>query len=129
MNKIKNFMIGRYGYDQFNLCIFITSFVFNVIYMLSHHMLFLILNYLCLIYFVYRALSKNIPARQSENYIFLDKTKIIRRFFIATKNNLKDKNNHYYLCPNCYQVVRVPKGRGKVEIHCPKCNKVFKKKS
>ena len=60
---------------------------------------------------------------------FLDKTKIIRRFFIATKNNLKDKNNHYYLCPNCYQVVRVPKGRGKVEIHCPKCNKVFKKKS
>ena len=31
----------------------------------------------------------------------------------------------YYYCPNCKQQVRVPAGKGKVRITCPRCNEKF----
>ena len=35
----------------------------------------------------------------------------------------------YFSCPHCRQQVRVPKGRGKISITCPKCGTQFIKKS
>ncbi len=35
----------------------------------------------------------------------------------------------FYNCPNCNQKVRVPKGRGKIEITCPKCHTSFIRKT
>jgi uncharacterized paraquat-inducible protein A len=34
-----------------------------------------------------------------------------------------------FRCPHCKQKVRVPRGRGKISIHCPKCNTEFIRKS
>lgn len=34
----------------------------------------------------------------------------------------------YFLCPNCKQTVRVPRGRGQITITCPKCKQKFDKK-
>ncbi len=31
----------------------------------------------------------------------------------------------YYYCPSCKQQVRVPAGKGKVRITCPRCNEKF----
>lgn len=129
MNKFRNFMAGRYGYDQLNLCIFILSCVFNVVYLFSRNLIFLLLDYVFLGYFIYRSFSKNIATRQSENYLYLNKTKGIRKRFAVIKNNYKDSTHKYYLCPSCHQMVRVPKGRGKIEINCPKCGNKFIKKS
>ena len=35
----------------------------------------------------------------------------------------------FFKCPQCKQTVRVPKGRGKICITCPKCKTEFIKKS
>ncbi len=35
----------------------------------------------------------------------------------------------YFNCPNCNQKVRVPKGKGKIEITCPKCRTSFIRKT
>ncbi len=129
MNKLRNFMIGRYGYDDLNQCILGIYVLNNLIYIFSRKTIFLILDYVFLVLFIYRTFSKNIAKRQSENYLFLDKTKGIRKRFKVIKNNMTDKSYRYYLCPNCKQLVRVPRGHGKVEIHCPKCGKDFKRKS
>ena len=45
------------------------------------------------------------------------------------KRKRKDKTHKYYKCPTCKQVVRVPKGRGKIEINCPKCHTKFIKRT
>ena len=39
-----------------------------------------------------------------------------------------EKNYRFYKCPQCKQKVRVPKGRGKICITCPKCRTEFVKK-
>ncbi len=35
----------------------------------------------------------------------------------------------FYNCPNCNQKVRVPKGKGRIEITCPKCHTSFIRKT
>ena len=37
--------------------------------------------------------------------------------------------DRYFRCPNCKQKVRVPKGKGTIEIRCPKCNTKFIKRT
>ena len=54
---------------------------------------------------------------------------IVQRRWKVIRNSLRDRNNHYYMCPKCHQIVRVPKGRGKIEITCPSCRNKFVKKS
>ena len=32
---------------------------------------------------------------------------------------------HHFLCPGCGQKLRVPRGRGRVMVHCPRCGRDF----
>ncbi|MBO2527292.1 MAG: hypothetical protein CW335_03815, partial [Clostridiales bacterium] len=67
---------------------------------------------------LFRTFSRNIYTRQKEN-----------RRFRQLWTRLRDRKNRYYRCPKCRQTVRVPKGRGKISIRCPKCGEKFIKKT
>ena len=43
--------------------------------------------------------------------------------------SLNRKQYHYYRCPQCRQKLRVPRGRGRIQISCPRCGTQFIKKS
>ena len=77
-----------------------------------------LLAYIPLIWSIYRMYSRNIEARRRENTAFL-------RFF----SRLTDKQYRYFRCPGCRQVVRVPRGKGKINIRCPKCSRQFIKRT
>lgn len=123
----RRFMWGRYGVDQLGLCLLggamglsVVGWLLSVIWR-GGVLVSAILNLLAygaLIYYLFRVLSRNLDARRREN----------RRFqnFIAS---LRDRDNRYYRCPHCHQTVRVPKGRGKIKISCPKCSEKFIRKS
>lgn len=133
MQKIREaltrFMMGRYGIDQYAKFLLITALICDFISLLFTSTYFLILSDIIFIYAFFRMLSKNIVKRSMENQSYIILKNWFRHIFKAAKSNVSDKEHHYYVCPHCHQIVRVPKGRGKIDITCPTCGKEFSRKS
>ena len=127
MGKIRawfgRFMEGRYGTDKLNMTILgvgvalcIISLFFGQLPLVS-----LILttgSYGMMIWAIFRSFSRNTYKRYEEN-----------RRFLMFIDRIKDKEHRYFDCPKCHQPVRVPKGKGKISITCPKCKEKFIKKT
>ncbi|MCF0111531.1 MAG: hypothetical protein HUJ58_06505 [Erysipelotrichaceae bacterium] len=122
-------MMGRYGNDQLNqfLSYFALALVIANVFLRNFYVN--IAFWAIWGYMIFRMMSRNIYKRYNENVWFMNKTQPLRKRFNLFVKKLKDKNNRYFRCPNCKQTVRVPKGRGKITIHCPKCGTSFDKKS
>ena len=129
--SFRRFMYGRYGSDELNIALLIAAVAISLINSILSLFLrvsavytrivspILYLLMLGLLGFgLFRMLSRNIYARQKEN-----------RRFRQLWQRLRDRNNRYYRCPKCRQTVRVPKGKGKISIRCPKCGEKFIKKT
>ena len=125
MNKISNwfrrFMSGRYGHDKLNSAVLWTGVAVAILAMfiptvfgLALHMLAYALVGIAL----FRTFSRNTYKRYQEN-----------RKFLILVDRIKDQNHRYFECPRCRQLVRVPKGKGKISFSCPKCKEKFVKKT
>lgn len=128
--KFMRFMQGRYGADQFGRFLSGLTIVLLVISLFSRHQIWYLLALAVLIYSYFRMFSRNIAKRYAENQKYLAYTAKVRQLFFKKKNELQQrKTHHIYKCPQCKQKIRVPRGRGKIEIRCPKCNTRFVKNS
>lgn len=124
------FMQGRYGADQMGQMLSAVSMVFLIISLFSRNQAWFLLAVIGIVYNYFRMFSKNISKRYAENQKYLKMTAGIRRKLASWKSQLaQSKIYHIYRCPGCKQKIRVPRGRGKIEIRCPKCNTRFVKKS
>ena len=125
---------GRYGIDQLSKFILVIGVVCVLISALfGDHPAALIpyfLGWVLVVYSYYRVFSRNVTKRYAENQTFLAKTYGIRSFFQKQKNIWQQRKvYHIYTCPSCKQKIRIPKGKGKIEVRCPKCGTTFIKKS
>ncbi|AJH01760.1 hypothetical protein [Clostridium beijerinckii] len=132
MDRLRKFMFGRYGGDELSKALLVLSFILLLVMnFVPKDLRFLaILAYIPAIICMFRIFSRNIYKRRNENYKYLKiKNKIVMQF----KNNINRiktfKTYKYYTCSNCKQKLRVPRGKGKISITCPKCNSSFKGKS
>ena len=118
----RHFMNGRYGTDKLGLTLLGTALALSLLGTLIRVPLVslgLSLAYYALMFWaLFRMFSRNTYARYEENRKFL-------RFF----DRLKDREHRYFSCPKCSQPVRVPRGKGKIAITCPKCREKFIKKT
>ena len=119
---LRTFMAGRYGTDRLNMVILCAGLVASILSMMIRvqpmNLIFWALSYGLMIWAIFRSLSRNTYKRYQENRKFL-------QFF----DRLKDRQHRYYDCPKCHQTVRVPRGKGKISITCPKCREKFVKKT
>ncbi len=119
---LQRFMAGRYGTDKLNNTILILGLCLCVISMFLPSgwpvLVMTTLTYLCSITVIFRSFSRNTGKRYREN-----------RRYLALVERIKDREHRYYSCPKCKQSVRVPKGKGKIAITCPKCREKFVKKT
>ena len=128
--KFRQFMVGRYGADDFGRFTVGLAIVFIVLNIFFRHNLFSLLAMLTLILCYFRMFSKNIAKRSAENGKYLFYCRKYFGFFGKKRDQLLDKKTHHiYKCPKCRQKIRIPRGKGMIEIRCPKCSMVFKKKS
>ena len=130
-------MMGRYGVDQMNIGVLIFSMACTFTASLTRWLLLSILGTALLAYGVFRMFSRNVSARSKENQKFLvfwNKVKgiwyKIKDWFSGKKRRFADRKTHcYFFCPKCKRKLRVPKGKGKIEISCPICGTKFIKKT
>ena len=128
--KLRQFMIGRYGTDGLNQFLSITSLVLLLIAIISRVNLFTYLGAALLIFCYSRTFSRNISKRTEENYKFYTlKDRVDNKFKGWKEQWANRKVYHYYRCPQCRQKLRVPRGRGRIQISCPRCGTQFIKKS
>lgn len=128
--KFMRFMQGRNGVDQLSQFLNIVVIILLVIAIFTKSVIIDWLPMGLLIYMYFRIFSKNIPKRSMENQKFCN----MRYDLAIKKNNWKKeweqrKIYRFYRCPMCKQKVRVPKGRGKICITCPKCRQEFIRRS
>ncbi|MDI9242896.1 hypothetical protein [Fusibacillus kribbianus] len=128
-DKMTRFMYGRYGTDQLNKCIMVITMVLLVFSLFIRYQIFYWLAVVGIVIMYFRMLSKNIYKRAAENTRFLNATTGIRKSVSRMKNRSRDKEHCYFKCPSCSQTVRVPRGKGKISITCPKCRTEFVKKT
>lgn len=119
---LQNFMRGRYGTDKLNTLILIIGLVLCIGSMFLPMgwpvIVVTMLAYVCSFTVIFRSLSRNTYKRYREN-----------RRYLSFVNRIKDREHRYFSCPKCRQSVRVPKGKGKISITCPKCRDKFIRKT
>lgn len=126
--KFRKFMVGRYGID--GLSMFLTYFALILMLVLSLSgnadrnwipMVIIIGSYA-------RVFSKNRMQRMKENQKFQELVAPFTRFFNKWFHRIFGSKSHlYFNCPNCKTELKVPRGKGKVRITCPKCAEKFEK--
>ncbi len=126
MNWLRNFMIGRYGVDQLQWTLLGTYLALSL---LLPGGLWRFLALIPLALFWVRFLSRDVYKRSAENRVFLQKAEPVIAFLKRWNNRLKDREHRYYSCPRCKQILRVPRGRGKIVITCPSCHTSITKKT
>lgn len=127
MDKFRKFMMDRYGMDQLYKALIFVSITLSFLSIFTDFKFLNNISLALLIFATYRAFSKNKEKRYRENIAFLNWYNPLRNKLIKTKNRLKDMKTHKFLkCPKCRQTLRVPKGKGKILITCPKCDEKFK---
>lgn len=121
-NAFRQFMQGRYGTDKLNMVILGAGLAVCLINMFlplpAINLLLTMVSYGLMGWAIFRCLSRNTYARYREN-----------RKYLMLLEQFKDKEHRYYDCPRCRQQIRVPRGKGKISITCPKCKEKFIKKT
>ena len=126
---LSRFMAGRYGGDQLNLFLIALYLVLYVIFLFTRLLVLELLGTAALVVSLYRSLSRNVERRRSENTRFLQIVRPIRRRWTGFRARAHDKEHRYFKCPNCGQQMRVPRGKGRITVHCRSCGAAFEEKS
>ena len=120
---MRRFMAGRYGTDKLNMAMLGVGLILSLVTMFIRRPWWLnlsltLLAYAIMFWCIFRCLSRNTYKRYQEN-----------RKYLRFLERIRDREHRYYNCPRCRQPVRVPKGKGKIAITCPRCKEKFIKKT
>lgn len=123
-------MQGRYGQDAFTRFLLGAMLACVVLNLLVGSRFLSIMAWALLVYAYFRLFSRNHAARFAENQRYLNATAKLRHWFDQQKRLKEErKYHHIYVCPRCRQKIRIPKGKGKIMVRCPKCRHEFQKRS
>lgn len=123
-------MFGRYGSDSLNRCLSIVSLVLMVIALITRVQLFYYLGFGLLIWAYFRMFSRNVTKRSEENAAYYRLTYQWKEKWRQARVRFAQRGMYrYFRCPSCRQQLRVPRGKGRIQITCPKCHTEFTKKS
>ncbi len=127
-----NFFQGRNGMDAIAKFTWILTFAFILLSFIPGVVgyVFYVLTTVSMVYTLFRVLSRNVYKRREEERRFLDKTQRVRRYFADSRVRFSQRKEYkFFRCPTCHSYLRVPRGKGKLQITCRKCGNRFSGKT
>ena len=126
--KFSTWMYGRYGTDELNIVLIITSFAIAILAIFPFLRIISPLSTLLIILVCVRMFSKNIDKRREElDKYYRVKDKLVPQISLYKKMWNERKTHRYFKCKICKTVLRVPKINNKIVVTCPNCrNKTIK---
>ena len=127
-----NFFRGRNGFDQLARAAWVAALVFLLLSLLGGTVgaVFNLLTLAAMLYAWFRILSRNVGRRSQENARYLSATAGIRRKCGNLKTRFTQRKDFkFFTCPTCHTLLRVPRGKGKIQITCRKCGNRFSGKT
>jgi len=130
MGWFQRFMMGRYGTDQLSLTMMVTGLALSLVSRFVWYWPLYLLSVVLFGLALFRTLSRNCSRRYEENRKFMNMVWAVRDWWRGLAADFEERKTYRrFKCPKCSQKIRVPRGRGKIEIRCPKCGESFVKKT
>lgn len=124
--KLRSWMIGRYGIDTLFYYLFGIYVVIEIVNLFLRSWVLSILGFYIMIYSLYRVYSKKTYQRYQENQRFLKYLNHVRASIKLLKRRLLERKNYRFrTCPHCHQVLRLPFKKGTHLCECPRCHHDF----
>ncbi len=121
--KMQKWMQGRYGNDELSRSLYYVSLALLVLSLFSPLRFLYVPTIALMLWSCIRCCSKNISRRRAERETYLKVTGGIRSWFRLQKDKWRDRKTYrYFQCKECRAPLRVPKGKGKIRVRCPKCH-------
>lgn len=128
--RMSQFLYGRNGQDDISNACYLTGLVLFILSLITKQTVIYSIALIIWGYSIFRIFSKNIIRRQAENVWYLRKKEEVTKWWrFQGKRRSDRKISKYYRCKECKQMIRVPRGRGKIEITCPRCQNRFIKRT
>ena len=122
-------MYGRYGNDQLNLFLIVLYLSLYLLFAATRFVPLYWLTVVLILAALFRTLSRNLTRRREENDRFLCLVDPAVRWLRLHRTIRRDKEHRYFKCPNCGQMLRVPRGKGKITVTCRGCGASFQENS
>lgn len=130
LSSVARFMNGRYGIDGLFMPILIASCVCTFLSSFRVLWFFRPIGTLLLLYALFRACSKNYEKRRQELFYYQKFADNFLKKYRTLRLRYQDRHiKKYFKCPRCKTTLSVPKGKGKLQITCPKCREKFIRKT
>lgn len=124
-SALARFMYGRNGSDQLNtalLAVYLVLCLLRAVLIRSAAAGVLdVLLLLTAAAVLFRIFSRNLAKRRAENARFLQWWNPLRGRLAGWVQRGRDREHKYFTCKACKTICRVPAGKGRIEITCPKC--------
>ena len=126
MNWLRKLMYGRYGLDQLSLFFLGLAIVVSVLNIFLRNAIVQLVVLFFVVLALFRFFSRNTARRQQENQRFLSIFRRAMGYIRRRQDMYRSRKTHkFFKCPACKNTLRVPRGKGKVYITCPKCGERF----
>lgn len=124
--KMVEWTRGRHGADELSNAVTNVAVLLVVVDLFARTSFLSLLALLMLAYAWFRISSKNITARSRENNAVMKAAGPVVGFIANPAAAVREHKAYKHLaCPSCGQRVRIPRGKGKVRVTCPKCKTRF----
>lgn len=129
-NEARKFAHGRAGADQLTVSLLFFSLILTFLASVLRAPWLQLFYYGGVLIAIYRMLSRDVGKRRRENQLFLQRVRSLTTWLRIQKRIWQERKTHkHFRCTKCKQRLRVPKGRGNINVTCSKCGNQFQIKS